>query len=86
MASNKALVHGMLSCIKGSRVLSLCEETSYLLKYTADGRSANYLPEVFSFDNPIQVNESISGESLDSNTTVVSCIVCLHIIAITLAA
>ena len=76
MASNNlaldSFVHGMISCIKGSRVLSISVENSHLLKCTADGRSANYLPEMLSFDNPIQVNESISGESLVSNTSVVS--------------
>ena len=74
MAFSKfALVPGIISCVKGSRVLSIYEDTSSLPNYNADRRSgspANYLAEVLSVDNPIQVNESSSGESLGSNTPV----------------
>ena len=71
MAFSKfALVPGIISCVKGSRVLSIYEETSPLPNYNADRRSAYYLAEVLSVDNPIQVNESSSGESLGSDMPV----------------
>ena len=66
------IVPGLLSCFKGVRVLSFCEENAALLTDTeltaliSSSSSASNLAEELFVNNlrPVQVNEPSSGESL----------------------